>query len=178
MKASLAKIFVGFILLGSSGTVLGQPPPIEMYVLPDQGTAPVMGLFGDAERSIRVAAYVITDENVTAALVAASRRGVAVVVILDEEQARISKYSRHRDLFEGNIEVRVLSPKIGRLISDFGIVDDQTVYFGGALLHTDMYANPKRGSYLIARENPNMAEQATHQLDQLLEFSRPLDKKR
>lgn len=159
MKVVFCKYILALSLLGVLGANPCTAQSSRLYTLPDSGIGPIIGLYQEAEQSIYLAAYVITDSRFTSALVDASHRGVRITVLLDEGQARRNKYSQHRR-FEGrDINVLALSPRAGQLISDFGLVDNSIIYTGGALLHSDMEANPKRGGYLIVRSDPILVEQ-------------------
>jgi hypothetical protein len=147
--------FVIFVILGSK---VGEAQVPEVHFLQKDQSGPIISLYEKASKTIYVAAYVITDSNIASALANASIKGVEVKVLLNERQVISNKFSQHWLLKKGRVEIRVMSSKLGRLISDFGIIDGKNLYTGGNLLHTDIKANPKLGNYLIFRNDKEMAE--------------------
>ena len=67
--------------------ILAEPLRVEgdlvAFATPDAGAAPVVGLLDGARREVLVTGYTLTSEDVAAALLRASRRGVAVRVLLE-----------------------------------------------------------------------------------------------
>lgn len=130
---------------------------VEVYSLQNDRNTPIIDLLRNASRTIYLTAYVITNSEIAALLVEASRNGVEVKVILERRQVLGNKFSQHWLLRGANIEIKVLSENMGRIVSDYCIIDSKIVYTGGTLLHTDLDENPKIGIYLVFRNNERIA---------------------
>ena len=61
-----------------------QNDSLSLITEPDQGTEPVISLISGAQKSIDLVMYQMTDKNISNALVAAQKRGVAVRVLLNK----------------------------------------------------------------------------------------------
>lgn len=59
--------------------------PVAIHVLPDEGSAPLVSAIATAKTSIHVEVYLLGDDTVIAALIAAKKRGVEVKVILEKD---------------------------------------------------------------------------------------------
>ena len=131
--------------------------PVEVYSLQKDRNNPIIDLLRNASKTIYLTAYVITNSEIAALLVEASHKGVEVKVILEKKQVLGNKFSQHLLLRRANIELKVLSENMGRIVSDYCIIDSKIVYTGGTLLHTDLDENPKVGNYLVFRNNERIA---------------------
>ncbi len=56
-----------------------------LFVLPDDGAAPILNAIQSARRAIRLAIYILSDNDTVAALVQAQRRGVDVRVMVEPQ---------------------------------------------------------------------------------------------
>ncbi|MCS7221171.1 MAG: phospholipase D-like domain-containing protein [Anaerolineae bacterium] len=59
------------------------PPPYELFIQPEDGRAPVLFAIAEARRVLRLAMYLITDQEIIQALKGAAARGVDVRVLLE-----------------------------------------------------------------------------------------------
>ncbi|MCW5849596.1 MAG: hypothetical protein KIT87_05910 [Anaerolineae bacterium] len=60
---------------------------VALFVLPDDGYAPVVNAIKAAQKSIRLVIYLLLDDDVVDALIAAKRRGVEVRVMVEPDPA-------------------------------------------------------------------------------------------
>ena len=152
------KILCALFTLLISGVAVGQIQSQEVYFLQENGQIPIIRFFSEASKTICVTAYVLTSYDIAKALIDASHNNVDVKVLLNERQTIDNKYSLHRILMRGGVKVKVIGTKLGRVISDFGIIDGRAVYTGGTLLHTNIKATPKLDNYIIIRNNEEIVE--------------------
>jgi phosphatidylserine/phosphatidylglycerophosphate/cardiolipin synthase-like enzyme len=88
-RAAVLLLTLALCLTGTSAQTTPPPPPApqaaEVYFSPHGGcTEAVVRELGKAKKTIFVQAYSFTSKPIAAALVAASKRGVAVTLILDD----------------------------------------------------------------------------------------------
>lgn len=114
----------------------------------------VVGLIASAVSSIEMAAFELTNIYVEKALVEAVKRGVKITLVMDKSQT-IGEQARLHDLLEKvGADIRLFSPRRGRMRDNYVIVDGKTVEWGS-------YAYTERA------ENWNF-ENATFSSDNLL----------
>lgn len=145
------------IVIFSATGLFAQSP--EIYFLHQKSNQRIVELFGEATRSISVLSYVITNRSIAEALTSASNRGITVRVILDEDQFHNNRYSLGNMLMNGEIKLKLINSDKWRLISDYGIIDEEVVYTGGAMLHSEMGENPKLGNFLVFNNDENVITQ-------------------
>lgn len=81
---------------------------VEVLFTPwDDAEGALLREIGEARRSIRVQAYLITSRNVARALIAAHERGITVRVLADREMVAKGENSRVPDLHSTGIDVRL-----------------------------------------------------------------------
>ncbi|WP_353283358.1 phospholipase D family protein [Wolbachia endosymbiont (group A) of Pogonocherus hispidulus] len=111
---------------------------------------------GHAKKSVLVQAYQFTSKPIAESLVQAKKRGVDVMVILDESQVS-SKYSVINELFEQKIPIWVdFKPAIAH--SKIMIIDDNKIITGS---FNFTYAAESRNAenLLIITGDPQLVEQ-------------------
>lgn len=81
-KGALAARGLEGLFLGVEGHAPGE---VDVHVLPDGGSGALASAIAQAARSITLQMYLLTDRDTIAALAEASRRGVAVRVLLEPE---------------------------------------------------------------------------------------------
>ena len=69
---------------GASNGAITANPDVQLFVEPEDGTAPVLRELNSAAHSLDVAMYLLTDKPAISALEAAQRRGVQVRVLLEQ----------------------------------------------------------------------------------------------
>jgi len=90
----------------------------------------IISMIGSAARSIEMAAYAFTNEDIAKALLDAVKRGVNVSVVLDKSETKGQQASLHDQLESAGTDVRVISPAGGIMHNKFIIVDGRTVEWG------------------------------------------------
>ncbi|NOX62444.1 MAG: hypothetical protein GXP42_10960 [Chloroflexi bacterium] len=109
-----------------------EPParaaPQELWVLPDDGVEPLISLIGSAQRSIRFKVYLLTREDIRAALVRAANRGVNVRVFIEREPigGGASNRESYEKLRENGVDVRWASGRFRLMHEKTLVVDDET----------------------------------------------------
>src|SRR5207247_6801384 len=73
----------------------------------------IISMIGSAARSIEMAAYAFTNEDIAKALLDAVKRGVNVSVVLDRSETKGQQASLHDQLESAGTDVRVISPAGG-----------------------------------------------------------------
>jgi cardiolipin synthase A/B len=87
--------------------------PASTYTLvtePDQGLTAIYTLIASATRSIDMTMYELTDTNVTQALAKAAAAGVAVRVILDQNDERTSNTPAYQYFLQNHVSVHWANP--------------------------------------------------------------------
>lgn len=111
---------------------MGYAGDVAVAFSPGEGTQTaeqlVLTAIGSAKKSIHLAAYSFTSKSIAAALVDASRRGVAVRALLDESN-RTGKYSGATFLINAGIPVRI-STRYAIMHHKFMVIDGSTVQTG------------------------------------------------
>jgi phosphatidylserine/phosphatidylglycerophosphate/cardiolipin synthase-like enzyme len=98
--------------------------PVRVYFSPRYGrtTERIVTEINKADTAIYMSAYVITDKQISDALIAARKRGVKVYIAMDKRQSESQSWSRHNDLIAGGCLVRF--SKIGGFLHDKTLVID------------------------------------------------------
>jgi HKD family nuclease len=111
---------------------------IQVFFSPEGGARDaILGEMENAKYEINVAMYVLTDRELSNALISAKERGVKVKVLLDGKSATEIGYSKHHFLRERNVNVkldnthRTYGNKYeGIMHNKFAIVDNKTLITG------------------------------------------------
>lgn len=102
----------------------------ELIVLPDDTAQPLLRAVNDAEHSVRVKMFIMTDPDLIAALIAARKRGVNVRVMLNA--ARRSGESENdetrKQLVDGGVDVNDSNPAFDLTHEKSMVVDDAIAY--------------------------------------------------
>lgn len=106
---------------------------VELWVLPDdpQALKRMIQLFRSAKKSIKVAMFTWTRTDFAKEMIAASKRGVDVEVILDRNSGNGASSNIVQMLMEKNISVRLSTTK-GLLHHKFVYIDETTLVNGSA----------------------------------------------
>jgi phosphatidylserine/phosphatidylglycerophosphate/cardiolipin synthase-like enzyme len=84
----------------------------------------------NAKRSVRMAAYCLTNEDIVNSLIIAKKHGCFVDVILDKSQTFGVQAKLHDRMVKAGISVELCKPKNGIMHDKFMIVDDGNVQTG------------------------------------------------
>lgn len=98
---------------------------------------PIIRLYKNAQKSIHLAIYTLTKNDITRALIRAHKRGVDVKVIMDDEKAE-NIYSDDEKLKAAGIEV-VKDGPLSLMHNKFAIID-------GIIVYTGSYNHTKSGT--------------------------------
>jgi phosphatidylserine/phosphatidylglycerophosphate/cardiolipin synthase-like enzyme len=106
------------------------PNSITLFVQPDDGRAPVLDLLNNAQTSIDLMIYLLSDHEVITALKNAVLRGVAVRVLLEQNPCCANNNTMQRALFsdlqEARIQVQWTNPAFRLTHAKMAVVDDAT----------------------------------------------------
>ncbi len=129
---------------------------VRVYFSPQDRTIDeaVRPLLRQARRSIDIAVFFLTHKRITADLIAAHRRGVAVRVILDATAAG-NGYTKHELLRAAGIEVKV-EDWGGKMHAKSALIDGETLVLG-SMNWTRAGAATNDENTLIVANNPSMA---------------------
>jgi len=112
-----------FLITPSSAEIIG------IYFPPgERAHEPILDLYRNAGKSIHLAIYALTKNDIARALIDAHERGVEVKVIMDDEKAE-DKYSDDEKLVRAGIEV-VKDTPFALMHNKFCIIDNIIVYTG------------------------------------------------
>jgi phospholipase D len=111
---------------------------IQVFFSPNGGAKEaILKELTNAKNNIDVAMYVLTDRELSKALVSAEERGVKVRVLLDSKSAEEIQYSKHFFLNENKIEVKLNNTHSsskgkynGIMHNKFAIIDNKTLITG------------------------------------------------
>lgn len=102
------------------------PSPVTIFVEPEAGTEPVVSALREAESSILMKMYLMTEEEVIAELKDAVARGVSVRVMLEKEPyGELSNEAVFADLQEAGVEVKWDNPTFRYTHEKSIVVDGQ-----------------------------------------------------
>ena len=149
----------------------GHAHSFDTLRLEDQGNKPIVNLIKQSRQTLDILAYVITDKNIAIEIAEAAQRGVKVRILLDELQVRRNRYFQEDIMRSNRIEVRVLR---AMWTTEFGIVDNNILYTGGYLLHTDFIERPKRGFIFVFDRNSIDLRRFTSEFDHQFGLSKRL----
>ena len=106
------------------------PNTLTLFVQPDDGRAPVVDLLNNAQTSIDLMIYLLSDREVIAALKNAVLRGVAVRVLLEQNPCCSSDNSMQRavfsDLQEARIQMQWTNPAFRLTHAKMAVIDGTT----------------------------------------------------
>lgn len=106
------------------------PNAITLIVQPDDGRAPVLDAFNNAQTSINLIIYLLSDRDVITALKNAVLRGVAVRVLIEQSPCCANNNSMQRavfsDLQEGGVQVQWTNPAFRLTHAKMAVIDGTT----------------------------------------------------
>lgn len=145
MRRFLVFLLLALALLGAAcqpGPTPG-PPDLRLLVLPDDGPAAVIALIDGAQESIRFKIYLLTSDEITAALAAAANRGVAVRVLIEQNPVGGGESNQRSadKLKEAGVSVR-WAPSLYQLTHEKSLlVDDRQALVGTFNYTKSSFAN-------------------------------------
>jgi phosphatidylserine/phosphatidylglycerophosphate/cardiolipin synthase-like enzyme len=154
-----------FLLLLFLPALASAQPATEEAFSPHQGaTALIVRTVGEAQKSIRVAAYTFTSHTIAEALAEARQRGVNVQVVLNETQ-RTSRSSVAGWLADNGIPIRFNS-RYAIMHDKFLIIDDKTLETG-SFNFTKAAENQNAENVLVLHDDPQAVAAYTQQWQKL-----------
>jgi cardiolipin synthase len=106
------------------------PTALTLFIQPDDGRAPILDLFNNAQTSIDLMMYLLSDHEVITALENAVLRGVAVRVMMEQNPCCSNNNSMQRALFselqEARIQVQWTNPAFRLTHAKMAVIDDAT----------------------------------------------------
>lgn len=152
--------FVFLYISPSSAEVLG------IYFPPGKRAhRPIINLYKNAQKSIHLAIYTLTKNDITRALINAHKRGVEIKVIMDDEKA-LDIHSDDEKLEEAGIGV-VKDGPLSLMHNKFAIIDGIIVYTG-SYNHTRSGTEYNDENYIIIKDK-EVAEVYERQFQKLWE---------
>lgn len=128
-------------------------PKVEAAFSPDGGAEQlVVRTLASAQRSIHLAAYTLTSPAVVGALVDAQKRGVVVLVLIDERGSRsAASQTAIRLMLDAGITVRATS--VYAIHDDkYAVIDGETVQTG-SFNYSQTAARAHSENVLVVRDN-------------------------
>ena len=150
-------------LVGLNSTVKSPPPTtikatgtIQVAFSPNNGvTNTIVKAINEAQKTILVEAYSFTSKDIASSLLAAKKRGITVLIILDKSQVS-QQYSSSRFFADMGFNVRI-DNKHAIFHDKVMIIDDKTVITGS--FNFTKAAESKNGeNILILHDNPELAK--------------------
>jgi phosphatidylserine/phosphatidylglycerophosphate/cardiolipin synthase-like enzyme len=139
---------------------------------PDRGaTALVVKTIGEAQHSVRVAAYSFTSKPIAEALLEAHKRGIDVEVVVDRSQAT-ARYTAATFLANQGVPVRV-DYQYAIMHDKFIVVDGETVEEGS--FNFTASAESKNAQNLVVLHDASVATQYGREWERLWNESQVLD---
>ena len=134
---------------------------VEVLFTPwDDAEGALLREIGQARRSIRAQAFLLTSRNIARALIAAHDRGVRVDVLADREMVARGENSRIPDLHSSGIEVR-LETRYASAHNKILLIDvegNHPVVITGSYNFTFSAQARNAENLLILRDNPALAQ--------------------
>ena len=129
---------------------------IDIYFSPQDKciTKALIPLINNAEQYIYIPTFVLTDRNITSALIAAKKRGVDVRIIIDALNASV-EHSKHKALRNGGILVKTEN-YAGKMHSKSMLIDDKYTIVGS--MNFSYSGENKNDENLIIIQNSQMTK--------------------
>ena len=106
------------------------PDALTLFIQPDDGRAPILDAFNNAQTSIDLMIYLLSDHDVITALKNAVLRGVAVRVLLEQNPCCSGDNSMQRALFgdlqEARVQVQWANPAFRLTHAKMAVIDGTT----------------------------------------------------
>jgi phosphatidylserine/phosphatidylglycerophosphate/cardiolipin synthase-like enzyme len=145
------------LLLIVLATIVATSPAAEVavYFSPDGGArSAIVAEIEKAQAEVLVAAYALTDDHITAALLAAAKRGVQVAVVLDRRQTK-ANHSTGPVLARAGVPTRV--DRREPLMHQKVIVIDRSTTLAGSFNFSEA-AQTRNAEVLLVVRDPAVAQ--------------------
>lgn len=142
---------------------------VEVYFSPDDGMLErLLDLVSEAKQSVRFMAYSFTDDDLGQALIAARERGVAVIGVMDEAQARSNTGGEFQNLQGAGIDVR-LDGNPGSMHHKVFIIDGEIVVTGS--YNFSKNARTRNDENTLILHNPEIGQVYLEEFERVLEMA-------
>ena len=130
---------------------------LEIYFSPQDKCIvnAVVPYINRAEKYIYIPTFVLTDKNVTSALINAKKRGVDVKIIIDALNASV-QHSKHKELRNGGVLVKTEN-YAGKMHSKSMIIDDKYIILGS--MNFSYSGENKNDENMLVIQNPKLAQE-------------------
>ena len=172
-------LFLALAITMAAPAFVSAAPVISVGFTPSHGQSAlqvVLSTIDGAKHNIDVAAYSFTSKPVATALVAASKRGVAVRVVADIK-ANNDRYTAVNFLANQGVPVRIDSQYAdGYMHNKFMVVDGETVQTG-SFNYTYSAAKRNAENALLVKGSPGLADAYQREFNRLWNESTPVQKR-
>ncbi|MEO0293399.1 MAG: phospholipase D family protein [candidate division WOR-3 bacterium] len=149
---------------------------IQVYFSPNGGAKEaILREIENAKNTIDVAMYILTDRELSNALVLARERGVTIKVLLDGKSAKEIEYSKHLFLKNKNVDVRLYEAPPsnyrkykGIMHNKFAIIDKKTI-ITGSFNWTHSAEELNNENLLIIKDEKELIKKFQHEFSKLWE---------
>jgi phosphatidylserine/phosphatidylglycerophosphate/cardiolipin synthase-like enzyme len=160
-RVKLAHILLVALLLARSLAFAGEVQ-METAFSPQQGaTKLITRAIGQAHKTIRVAAYLLTSHPIANALIRAGHNGVDVKIVLDKKQSEEAMGSLDHYLADNGIAVRK-NGKFANMHNKFMVIDDDMLEVG-SFNYTRTAEEENAENVLVIRGAPDMVKDYARQ---------------
>lgn len=132
---------------------------------PGNATGLVLNVVNSATRTLDVAAYEFTHKEIAEAIVAASRRGVRVRVLIDRERST-GNYNAAQFFANSGVSTKVSNPRYKIFHHKFMVVDGQTLQTG-SFNYTSAAARGNAENVIVLLNAPSASRRFTQEFDRL-----------
>ncbi len=144
---------------------------LESYFSPDDGVLDhLVTLVNEADTSITIMAFSFTSDELAAAVLDKARQGVAVQIVMDEEQAASNQGGEYENLRNAGLDVR-LDGNRGQMHHKVIIIDGDTVSFGSYNFSNS--AERRNDENVIIAHDPELAGAFMTEFDRIYAEAQP-----
>ena len=153
---SIAAILTCSALLGSLSDAAARSTTQTAFSPSPETTALITSNIGEAETSIRIAAYSFTSQAVADALIEAHKRGVDVQAVVDKSNQYRRTHSIIPQLHDAGIPVRV--DRMHSIMHDKYIVIDGRTIETGSFNYTANAEKHNAENVMVIKDKPSLAK--------------------
>lgn len=155
------------VTAGVAPTAVEMAGVVGVFVEPDDGRAPILAELAAAERSVDLAVYLLSDDEIIEALLDAARRGVRVRVLLEEHPFGGS--GQNPETFDqlqgGGVEVRWSNPVFRFSHVKMFVVDDAAAIVMNLNLSRSAFTGNREFAAITTRQAEVQQAQAVFAAD-------------
>jgi phosphatidylserine/phosphatidylglycerophosphate/cardiolipin synthase-like enzyme len=152
-------VFAKTVIATPAPTVVDSPSIKVLFTPGDDVQVELSRTLSGARKQILVQAYLLTDNKISDALIAAHKRGVKVQVLMDAERERDSKGSDARRLTDAGIKVRLET--VFENAHNKVMIIDQNIVVTGSYNFTHAAQHKNAENILFIKSAPQLVERFT-----------------